>query len=98
MFWYFYKVVLYINMPNKEEITYNSKSLVETWLNEKKNITELFVVASNNNTEKIIPCTKDNCGEIISDILFENNEKFILIKLCGKSKNENLIFGELDII
>ena len=85
-------------MLNKEEITYNCKSLVSTLLSGKKEITELRLEVNGDNVQDIIPCNEDNCGDVMAKILIENNNKYKTLKLVGKIKEINKVLGELDIL
>lgn len=84
-------------MLNKKEVEYNTMSLVSTWLCEAKDIFDLRLVFSGANQEKIVPCVIETAGKELAKVLCNNSDKYRSAKLIGKIKNEEKIFGELDI-
>ena len=82
----------------KEEILYNCKSLIYTWLDGVKNIDEMWVELSPNDVDNIHYCTLENCGECICDLLINNNGKYKLLQLYIKSDNDVKLVGSLDIL
>ena len=84
-------------MLNKKEVEYNAMSLVSAWLFDTKDITDLRLVFSGKDKEKIIPCTVDNAGQELANILYNNKEGYVYGKLIGKNNKEEKVFGELDI-
>lgn len=85
-------------MLNKEEVIYNSRSLVAAWLNGKEDVAELYIEAYNDDRKDVIPCDKDTCGETIAEILMENKHDYKTIKLVGCLEGNKKILGELDIL
>lgn len=84
-------------MLNKKEVEYNAMSLVSTWLFGAKDIIDLRFVFSCKDKEKIIPCTVDNAGKELANVLCNNKEGYAYAKLVGKNNKEEKVFGELDI-
>ena len=86
-------------MLNKEEVKYNVKSLISTWLYGVKDIPDLILILTNDNTETTIDC--DNLGEVVSqlsNVLIDNAEKYTKATLIGVVGEKDKKFGELDII
>ena len=84
-------------MLNKEEVEYNVKSLVSTWLFEAKDLSDLRLVFIGKDKEKIVPCTIDTVSKELTKVLYNNSSAYKLAKLIGKTKNSEKLFGELDI-
>lgn len=84
-------------MINKEEIRFNSKSLVSTWLNDTKDFSNLRLVFSNNNREMVVPCTEYNCGDFLADALIKHSSLYTKVSLLGTHEKINKVFGTLDI-
>ena len=86
-------------MLNKEEVKYNVASLVSTWLYGVKDIPDLILILTNDNTETTIDC--DNLDEVVSQLssaLIDNAEKYTKATLIGVVGEKDKKFGELDII
>ena len=86
-------------MLNKEEVKYNVKSLISTWLYGVKDIPDLILILTNDNTETTIDC--DNLGEVVnnlSNVLIYNVEKYTKATLIGIVGEKDKKFGELDIV
>lgn len=86
-------------MLNKEEVKYNVKSLISTWLYGVKDIPDLILILTNDNTETTIDC--DNLGEVVSQLssaLIDNAEKYTKATLIGIVGEKDKKFGELDIV
>ena len=86
-------------MLNKEEVKYNVESLISTWLYGVKDIPDLILILTNDNTETTIDC--DNLGEVVnhlSNVLIDNVEKYTKATLIGIVGEKDKKFGELDII
>lgn len=86
-------------MLNKEEVKYNVKSLISTWLYGVKDIPDLILILTNDNTETTIDC--DNLDEVVSQLssaLIDNAEKYTKATLIGIVGEKDKKFGELDIV
>ena len=84
-------------MLNKKEVEYKAMSLVSAWLFGAKDIVDLRLIFSGKDKEKIIPCTVNNAGQELANILCNNKEGYVYGKLVGKNNKEEKVFGELDI-
>ena len=86
-------------MLNKEEVKYNVKSLISTWLYGVNDIPDLILILTNDNTETTIDC--DNLDEVVSqlfNVLIDNAEKYTKATLIGIVGEKDKKFGELDIV
>lgn len=86
-------------MLNKEEVKYNVKSLISTWLYGVKDIPDLILILTNDNVEATIECV--NLDEVVSQLssaLIDNAEKYTKATLIGVVGEKDKKFGELDII
>ena len=73
-------------MLNKEEVKYNVKSLISTWLYGVKDIPDLILILTN---------------EVVSQLysaLIDNAEKYTKATLIGIVGEKDKKFGELDIV
>ena len=64
-------------MLNKKEVEYNAMSLVSAWLFGAKDIVDLRLVFSGKDKEKIIPCTVNNAGQELANVLCNNKEGYV---------------------
>lgn len=85
-------------MINKEEVRYNTQSLLSTWFYKYEKIDNIRLILKNGNTEKIVPCAMDNVAEKLSNVLCDNSENYTTVKLIGVIDNKEKTIGELDII
>jgi hypothetical protein len=87
-------------MLNKEEVLYNTRSLVSTWLDGKKDIKGLRfeLVNDNDGSKDYVGCTFENCGEELAGILLKNNGVYNLVNLYGTVDGKKKLIGSLDII
>lgn len=86
-------------MLNKEEVKYNVKSLISTWLYGVKDIPDLILILTNDNTETTIDCANlDEVVSQLSNVLIDNDEKYTKATLIGIVGEKDKKFGELDII
>lgn len=82
-------------MRKKEEIMFNAKALVSAWLSINKitDVKDLKLEFNNDTTNKITPCTVENCGEILGEQLWNNKEKYTKITLTGEVNKTRKEFG-----
>ena len=85
-------------MLNKEEIIYNSRSLVDTWLCNIKDIESIWIEMCGDKGSDIYPCTVANCGDIVGGLLYNNNGKYNVLKVCVNVKGEKKNIGSIDIV
>ncbi len=86
-------------MLNKEEVKYNVESLISTWLYGVKDIPDLILILTNDNTETTIECDSlDDVVSHLSNVLIDNVEKYTKATLIGIIGEKDKKFGELDII
>lgn len=86
-------------MLNKEEVKYNVKSLISTWLYGVKDIPDLILILTNDNVEATIECVNlDEVVSQLSNVLIDNAEKYTKATLIGVVGEKDKKFGELDII
>ena len=85
-------------MLNKDEIIYNSKSLVENWLSSIKGVESVWVEMCGDKGNDVYPCTMDNCGEIIGKLLYNNDKKYILLSFYGRVDGKKKLIGSIDIV
>lgn len=86
-------------MLNEEEVKYNVASLVSTWLYGVKDIQDLILILTNDNTETTIECDSlDDVVSHLSNVLIDNVEKYTKATLIGIVGEKDKKFGELDII
>ena len=86
-------------MLNKEEVKYNVESLISTWLYDVKDIPDLILILTNDNTETTIEC--DSLDEVVSQLsnaLIDNAEKYTKATLIGIVGEKDKKFGEFDIV
>lgn len=86
-------------MLNKEEVKYNVKSLISTWLYGTNDVPYLILMLTNDNAEATIECA--NLDEVVSQLssaLIDNAEKYTKATLIGVVGEKDKKFGELDII
>lgn len=83
---------------NKEEVVYNSKSLIETWLCNVKKVGDVWVEMCGSDCNDVYPCTVNNCGEVIGELLYDNNGKYNLLNFCGNVAGCKKIIGSIDIL
>lgn len=86
----------------KQEIKFNCQSLVSTWLHDcvekkKYKVTNLKLVCDGNNHNTIIPCTVENAGSKLADLLYNNHGVYTQCKLVGNANGEEKEFGILNI-
>lgn len=86
-------------MLNKEEVKYNVASLVSTWLSDIRDVPDLILMLTNDNTETTIECDSlDDVVSHLSNVLIDNVEKYTKATLIGIVGEKDKKFGELDII
>ena len=85
-------------MLNKEEIVYNSRSLVGTWLCNVNGIDDIWIEMCGGNGNDVFPCTVDNCGDVIGGLLYDNDGKYNLLNLHVNVKGIEKVIGSIDIV
>lgn len=83
-------------MQNKEEIIYNTQSLVSVWL-EGKEYKDLIIELDGDVQSVIKPTTKENCGKDAGEMLAESGKKYQSLKLTGVIDGERNLIGQIDI-
>ena len=86
-------------MLNKEEVKYNVKSLISTWLYGTNEASDLILILTNDNVEATIECANlDEVVSHLSNVLIDNADKYTKATLIGVVGEKDKKFGELDII
>lgn len=85
-------------MVSKDEIVYNSRALVDTWLCNVKGVDRVWVEMHGNKGNDVYPCTVENCGEVIGGLLYSNNGKYSLLSLFAEVDGVKKSIGSIDII
>lgn len=85
-------------MLNKEEILYNSNSLVSTWLFGKDGIDDFEIEVVGNGCRDCYSADLSDCGNKIGEILYGNNGKYNVLNLFGNIGGKKKLIGSIDII
>ena len=85
-------------MLNKEEIVFNCRSLVDTWLSDIKDVSDVWIEMCGNGMSDTHKCTLENCGEVIGGLLYDNNGKYDRLDFYGKVNGVKKNIGSIDII
>ncbi len=85
-------------MLNREEVLYNSNSLVSTWLFGKENVTDFEIEMVGDNCNDRYRVELSECGNKICELLCENGGKYKLLNLFGNIGGKKELIGSIDII
>ena len=89
-------------MINKEEVLYNCNALVAAYLDKEKDFDKMYVKAcfsDENVADHLFDCTRDNCGEVMTNILTMENNPYDRIAVCvTNNKGDWKTLGTVDII
>ena len=85
-------------MLNREEVLYNVKSLVSTWLFGKNEVTNLKIEMVGDDDTITHPVELSVCCDKICELLCENGTRYNFLRLYGDVDGKCEIIGNIDIL